>query len=92
MAQTTGKVSVTATAQLFGPTDWKGGFVLQNRGSNECWITYGEETAVADAGLNLIENESISSKDLPDAWKQTPGQFSVVCSATETTTLYFHAS
>lgn len=94
MANLPGKLSVTDAAAPFGPTGVDGtkvkSFIIQNRGSDTVFFQYHGETAVADEGFNLIANESVSSKELPDAWRQ--GRWSAVCASGETATVYYHFS
>jgi len=94
MPQLPGKLSVTDSAQSFGPTGTDGtkvkSFIIQNRGSNTVFFQFNGRDAVADEGFNLIENESVSSKEIPDAWRQ--GRWSAVCASGETATVYYHFS
>jgi len=87
---TRGKISVTATiSAALGNSDVtvQRPFVFQNRGSDRVYIGFNGDAAVADEGMNLEANESVSSEDLPKAARQ--GTFTFICAAGETADLYY---
>lgn len=85
------KLAVTTSPQSFGDTTQgkKRDFIFQNlsTSANAVWIDCNGNTATADIGFLLEPGKDVSSKDLPEFFRQGP--YSAVSDGTATLYVQF---